>query len=382
MTEAGELYDTLMCGLTGGVALAGIVAFARSRMPGHVRWSFILLFASAIAWLVAEGPMQRAVAEQSAILILLLLSFGVAAPGFFWLTIRVVFEDRRITPAGLLVPFALMALMTAQLLLELSTGYDEATYWMGNGADLLIAGHSLVMLLRGWRDDLVEGRRRLRGLLFLIFGLACLQLIMIVAAGVLNQTPWGSRWLIHACYTTLVLLAGLVASLFDVRRGLFAPAPVRTSKDGAEEDARALATLERLMTVDEFWRREGLSVADLAGEMGMAEHRLRKLINGHLGHRNFATFINSWRIQAGMRQLAEPANVRKTVAEIAYGLGFTSLNPFNRAFKEQTGETPTEWRRRQMLVESGKGGPASKSDETGLQPSGTAGPGTSEPRVH
>ena len=83
----------------------------------------------------------------------------------------------------------------------------------------------------------------------------------------------------------------------------------------------------------------------LAEEVGVPEHRLRPLINDHLGFRNFAAFVNARRIEAAKAMLTDPAKTRQTVAAIAYDLGFGSLGPFNRAFKEATGVTPTEFRR-------------------------------------
>ena len=80
----------------------------------------------------------------------------------------------------------------------------------------------------------------------------------------------------------------------------------------------------------------------------MPEHRLRRLINDQLGYRNFAAFVNARRIEAAKQVLANPGEARRTIASIAFDLGFGSLGPFNRAFKEETGETPTEWRRRAM----------------------------------
>jgi AraC-like DNA-binding protein len=106
--------------------------------------------------------------------------------------------------------------------------------------------------------------------------------------------------------------------------------------------------LERLNTViarDALWRREGLVIADLASAVGLPEHRLRRLINDRLGHRNFPSFINQQRIEAAKSALADPDSAGRTVASIAYDLGFGSLGPFNRAFRDATGVTPTEFRR-------------------------------------
>ncbi len=98
----------------------------------------------------------------------------------------------------------------------------------------------------------------------------------------------------------------------------------------------------------EAWRREGLTIGSLAEEVGVPEHRLRRLINDHLGHRNFAAFVNVYRIGAAKQRLADPATARTPISAIVFELGFASLGPFNRAFKEATGQTPSEWRKAQL----------------------------------
>ena len=40
------------------------------------------------------------------------------------------------------------------------------------------------------------------------------------------------------------------------------------------------------------------------------------------------------------------------MAEVAYQVGFRSLGPFNKAFKELSGLTPTEYRASQRLREA------------------------------
>src|SRR4029077_20284515 len=105
--------------------------------------------------------------------------------------------------------------------------------------------------------------------------------------------------------------------------------------------------LAAAMTPD-VWRREGLTIGQLAREVGITEHRLRHLVNVRLGHRNFAQYLNAHRIEVAKQHLADPASATRTVAEIAFDLGFGSLGPFNRAFGEMTGATPTVWRRQAL----------------------------------
>lgn len=93
------------------------------------------------------------------------------------------------------------------------------------------------------------------------------------------------------------------------------------------------------------WREEGLTVATLAAKVGVPEHQLRALINGHLGCRNFSAFLNSYRLEEAKRILADPSEARRQVFQVALDVGFGSIAPFNRAFKEATGQTPTEFRK-------------------------------------
>ena len=59
-------------------------------------------------------------------------------------------------------------------------------------------------------------------------------------------------------------------------------------------------------------------------------------------------FVNGYRLAEAMAALADPAQARVPVLTIALDAGFQSVGPFNRAFKAQTGETPSEYRRRHL----------------------------------
>lgn len=89
------------------------------------------------------------------------------------------------------------------------------------------------------------------------------------------------------------------------------------------------------------WREEGLTVGTLAGKLGTAEHGLRRVINMGLGHRNFAAFLNEYRIGAAIAILADPAQADRPVQAIAFDLGYGSPGPFNRAFRAATGTSPS-----------------------------------------
>lgn len=105
--------------------------------------------------------------------------------------------------------------------------------------------------------------------------------------------------------------------------------------------AEALARLQRAMTVERLYRREGLTLAALASELGQGEAALRALINQQLGFRNFNDFLHSYRLQEAALRLAGDD---RPVLTIALECGYGSIGPFNRAFKQRYGITPTEFR--------------------------------------
>ena len=126
--------------------------------------------------------------------------------------------------------------------------------------------------------------------------------------------------------------------LFEAQRRPSAAEPVDPL------DRPTLARLEALMGEGQAWRREGLTIGQVASEVGVPEHRLRRIINGQLGYRNFADYLNARRIEAAKAALSDPANARASISALAFDLGYASLGPFNRAFKDATGETPSAWR--------------------------------------
>ena len=99
------------------------------------------------------------------------------------------------------------------------------------------------------------------------------------------------------------------------------------------------------MTVERAHRQDGLTIGDLAQQLGLPEYRLRRLINQALGYRNFNSFVNRYRIAEVKAALADPNQADVPVLTLALDAGFSSLGPFNRAFKAETGVTPSEYRR-------------------------------------
>ncbi|MFM9829610.1 MAG: helix-turn-helix domain-containing protein, partial [Sphingomonas sp.] len=97
------------------------------------------------------------------------------------------------------------------------------------------------------------------------------------------------------------------------------------------------------------YRELGLTIGVLAGKLGVPEHRLRALINQRLGYRNFSAFLNEHRVAEAKALLASHEHVALPILTIAMDLGYGSLAPFNRAFRDAEGQAPSEFRRAAIL---------------------------------
>ena len=339
------IWELVLRGFALGCLAAVGAGLWRSGRPA-IRISGLLMVLSTMAYVVNSSALTR---EATGFLTIPIHFFALGGAGFFWLFIVTLFEDRPIswltlTPAGILTVLGLVGWMTRQQM--------SSPLWIAH--NLIEAGfalHALFVIASSWRGDLVETRRRLRGPV-----LAVVTIYVIALSGFEIGEGLGLRqpWFDIAGASALAFMCGLGALAFVQAQPALFGAAAAAPRDGLDAgDRLLLSKLEALMGAGEAWRREGLTIGALASDMGAPEHKLRRLINDHLGFRNFAAFVNARRIDAAKARLADPAKAREPVSAIAFDLGFGSLGPFNRAFKEATGQTPTEWRR-QSLAETEK----------------------------
>ena len=342
MTDVAIL-ELVLRGIAIGAVAASAVAFFRSGAGVSVRIAGLLFCLSVMAYALNSSPLMRT-SLGAWHLPVLMLSWGGA--GYFWLFVLTLFEDRRISlrtlaPVALLVAIGLVGFATP-------VPRNYAVWIVHNLVQIALSAHALFIIYRSWRDDLVEARRLLRGP---FVGVVALYLIALSGTQIGEALGTDAPWYSLAGATALAVLCLMGAFTFlEARAALFGAAePAAASAEAPSRlDPADRITLEKLqsrMDESQAWRREGITIGSLAQDIGTPEHRLRRLINDHLGHRNFAAFVNARRIEAAKKVLADPNQARTTVAAVAFDLGFGSLGPFNRAFKEATGATPTQWRR-------------------------------------
>jgi len=104
------------------------------------------------------------------------------------------------------------------------------------------------------------------------------------------------------------------------------------------------ARIRKAMEEDALYLNPDLKVADLARTLNTADYKVTQSITGELGFANFNQMINSYRIAAACDLLRRDTGEARSILDVAMASGFGSLGPFNRAFKAQTGMTPSAYR--------------------------------------
>lgn len=344
MAGAVILIDIFVRGVGVGLAAATGLALMRNGPGRQVQVAGGLLILSTGSWLITDSAtLWSAFGEP----------YLLAAPAYciaslFWVFVLSVFDDRREGAIWLAVVATLGLGLASDLLWR---DQRDWLWTLRSVLNSLFLVHAAVVIVSSWSGDLVEQRRRLRAPALLLatgFGLTSLT-FSIFSPPPRDDLVWTAGYPFGAII--LVAILALLSTVFlEARHGAFG-APSRAATPGdhrAEAADRVLAERLAALMAGAVWRREGLTIGALARELGEPEHRLRRLINQRLGHRNFADFLNGYRVEAAMARLRDAREARTNIAVVAFDLGYGSLRPFNRAFKTKTGLTPTEWRRREL----------------------------------
>ena len=108
-----------------------------------------------------------------------------------------------------------------------------------------------------------------------------------------------------------------------------------------EEHKKQLLTL---LSTEKPFLNPQVSLTDLSEKLSVSTKHLSQVINQSF-KKSFFDFINTYRIQEVQQILKESKDDKLTVLEAMYEAGFNSKSSFNSAFKKETGQTPTEFRK-------------------------------------
>ena len=339
---AGDMIDLLLRGGTIGILLLVVVHLLIRPTSGSITLTGVIFCLTGISEAILHAPLVMEMAHPP---IQLTLPLEQAHFISMWWFVRNLFEDRFewrlpcFIPAAIATPIVLAAILL-----------DGPIVTVMRGALVVLNLVLLALIVSdAWRDrasDLVRERRAFRRAM--AFSVPPFTLFVSVVSFLNVWAPLNP--LLCGIYALIYFLLALGFSywLTSLKSGMFAR--TEAGQEVAIEDAPLAGAdrleLDRVVKAMDggLYLEPGLTIGALSDLLHIPEHRLRRLVNKGLGYRNFAAFVNDYRIGEAKRRLADPDLAREQIIQHAFSLGYASLAPFNRAFRERVGVSPTEYR--------------------------------------
>lgn len=279
---------------------------------------------------------------------LLVIARAVGLPNLgllWWLCLSLLRDDFRIAMVEWvgLVGLACVPAFYFVEYLGTSLPFSAAVHMLGSIPPILMIGHIVWVALSERRSDLIEHRRAVR--LWMVFAPLVALMISLLTEDLENAQLSS---IVRNGLGVLPVQLGLLFWLTQMSPERLQFKPVAQAvPDNPRIDPKDASLHRRLMHAidqDRIYLRAGLTIDGLAEQLNVAAHQLRHLINAGMGFRNFASFLNGYRLAHAKAALADMERARETILAIAYDSGFASLQSFNRVFKHVVGQTPSDFR--------------------------------------
>ncbi len=397
--------DLLLRGAAGAMLGFQLVLILTSRLPAQHRWTLAAFGASVLAYMLCSHANFASFAPW---LKLPALSACLMTAPLLWLAMRVVFADQVEWSLASATALAFVLLLTFLLGWLVVAQIGGLALTVAHKLVLIgFAAAALWTVVKDWQSDLLAKRRALRIGVTATLAVYVLLVLGFELAYVSDRAPAWLDLLNLAGITALSATVAFFSARYplDEWLGLVAvPTPTPTPMPmpaalppslGAEaspmppiaplasppappagaisvktsapisapssapsfapnrpnhltppppELDRKAALRQRLleaMGTARAYAKEGLSVALLAQQLGATPEQLREVINQTLGYRNFNDFLHHYRIDEAAQRLQRQD---LPILSIALDVGYGSIGPFNRAFKQIKGLTPSEFR--------------------------------------
>ncbi|MEN8153124.1 MAG: AraC family transcriptional regulator [Acidobacteriota bacterium] len=116
------------------------------------------------------------------------------------------------------------------------------------------------------------------------------------------------------------------------------------------ESKEYLKQLQEYFENEKPYYNEKLNLKDVAEYLNISANYVSQVINEQLNI-SFFEFVNKYRIREAKSRLCDPENENLTLMAIAFDSGFNSKSCFNRVFKKVTGFTPSQYIKREKIIQ-------------------------------
>ena len=130
------------------------------------------------------------------------------------------------------------------------------------------------------------------------------------------------------------------------------PAVSRVRKLSTDSQS-LIQEIQNLMVQEKLFLVEDLNLASMAQALSEKQPVSREMLSGIINahwKQNFNQFVNGYRVEEACRRLRQSDD---SILGIAMDVGFNSKSVFNQAFRNRTGLSPGEYRKKHRPMESG-----------------------------
>ena len=121
------------------------------------------------------------------------------------------------------------------------------------------------------------------------------------------------------------------------------------AKSGLSEDLleRYKSKLTHLMSEEQAYMNPSLTLPKLSNMVQCPVNHLSQVINAGFGV-SFFDYLNEYRIEEAKRILSDQSDRPQPILSVAFEVGFNSNSAFYSAFKRLCGQTPAQFRKKQL----------------------------------
>ena len=363
MYQNHNIYELLVMGITlHGFFLAGLMAIGQ-LIANHKSTKNILFFGLFLDFtffelhiLLYQAQLVDHYILLNSLLVLAMYSLG---PLFYFL-VRFVLQDSftlkavhlfHFIPMGLAFISTMLALVYFPAkVMQIMPGffYNPVHMYITSGGSMsllcyLVSIWKIIQAELIWKPDVIkkEPVAQVVLLFFIVFSVAQISDILAVIS---NKTIFItlSSVLISLTIIFLFLISFRYPEFYQTaQRAVQKQKAKRSYLQGLNLD-QIEASLKTLMTKNEMFLDENLSLPQLADCLGISPHQLSQFLNTRL-NKNFKMFVNEYRIAKAKELLIQDKDAK--VLAIALDVGFKSKSTFNAAFLKVTGTAPSEYRK-------------------------------------
>ncbi|MFT5837679.1 MAG: AraC-like DNA-binding protein [Flavobacteriales bacterium] len=293
----------------------------------------------------------------------LLLGVGAMAnPALFWMFASTLFqmgEKNQTHHLGHYIGLITCITLSVYQCLQSPADLDDSIVHIFS----LIVTSTLTVLglfdvFRNWQSDLVECRRLLRLGLSVTSGAFLLFVVVNEFIYGQGEFPAFLNYLNIIVISIFAMAFGYIILVSDSNILMetmdeLTPELVKSEIiKPTSADSQWIKKLTSSMEDEFYYRQVDVTIKSLSEYLTIPEHQLRRLINQHLGYRNFNDYLNRYRVRDAAQRLSDPKLIRLPILTIAIESGYASLTTFNKAFKTLKTMTPSEFRKISGLSDS------------------------------